>query len=425
MNPNLERALLLYQQSRHELAENELRQALAAEPRDEYAHALLGLCLAQREQFKEATEEAQQAIHLAPDFPFAHYALAHILHDRHRNDEALAAINEAIRLDSSDADHFALLSQIHVSERRWPSALEAAEQGLQLDAEHVGCTNLRAIALVKLGRKAEAGATIDAALAKAPENSVTHANQGWTLLERGDPKKALEHFREALRLDPSNTWARHGIVEALKARNIIYAVMLKYFLWMSRFSPRVQWGIILGGYVGNRILGELARANPALAPWVLPLRILYVAFALMTWIADPLFNLLLRLNRFGRLALSEEQYLASTWFGGSILLALLALAGCILNGFDGPWLVALIVFGFLVLPLAGTFKCRSGWPRKAMAGYTIAMAVVGIASVALHFVPGKHPALQLLGVGLLVVFAVGAMGSAWVANILIAMRPKR
>src|ERR1051325_5957971 len=266
MLPQLQRPLLWLQQHRHEQAITELRQSLTADPHEPYAHALLGLCLAKGEKFQEATEEAQQAIHLSPDFSFAHYALASILRERHRNEEALVAINEALRLDSSDADYFAMLSNIHVDEKRWREALEAAERGLKLDSENIACTNLRAIALVKLGRKAEAGATIDAALSKNPDNAITHANQGWTLLERGEPKRALEHFREALRLDPQNEWARHGIVEALKARNIVYAVMLKYFFWMSRLSSRAQWAIILGGYFGNRLLAGIAAANPELAP---------------------------------------------------------------------------------------------------------------------------------------------------------------
>ena len=33
-----------------------------------------------------------------------------------------------------------------------------------------------------------------------------------------------------------------------------------------------------------------------LAPWLLPLRVLYVAFVVLTWTAEPLFNLLLRLD---------------------------------------------------------------------------------------------------------------------------------
>src|SRR5688500_16372498 len=71
---SIERGLLLYQQSRYEMAEAELRQALGVEPNDAYAHALLALCLIERKQADDATAEAQQAIHLAPDMPFAHYA---------------------------------------------------------------------------------------------------------------------------------------------------------------------------------------------------------------------------------------------------------------------------------------------------------------------------------------------------------------
>ncbi|MDB6023683.1 MAG: hypothetical protein JWQ04_3540 [Pedosphaera sp.] len=430
MNPNLGRALLLYQQSRYELAEAELRQALAVEPEQGYAHSLLALCLAEREEFKEATLEAQQAIHLEPDSDFAHYALARIFHERHREDEALAAINEAIRLNPGDADYLAALSQIQLAERRWPAALEAAERGLEHDPEHVGCTNLRAIALVKLGRKAEAGATIDTALGKNPENSLTHANQGWTLLERGDPKKALEHFRESLRLDPENEWARQGIVEALKARNIIYAMMLRYFLWMAKLRNSAQWGIVVGGYIGNQLLGGLARQRPDWAPWILPIRILYVAFALMTWISSPLFNLMLRLNRFGRFALSREQTVASNWIGICLLVALLSLGGCLVYGFNSPWILAALVSGLLLLPVAGIYKCTAGWPRNVMASYTVVVALAGATAIASFFFADHQPhaeAQQLIHFGgnSLMAFVIGAIGSGWMANFLIMQRPKR
>jgi tetratricopeptide (TPR) repeat protein len=425
MNPNLQRGLLLYQQSRYELAENEIRQALAFDPRDAYAHALLGLCLGHREQFKEATEEAQQAIHLAPDFPFAHYSLASILRDRNRNDEALTAINEALRLDASDPDYFALLSAIHVNERRWPAALDAAERGLRLDSEHTGCTNLRAMALVKLGRKAEAGITIDAALARNPDNSLTHANQGWTLLEKGDPKKALEHFREALRLDPDNSWARQGIIEALKAQNIIYAVMLKYFLFMGKLRGRAQWGVVLGAYFGFRALNVIGKSYPNLRPWVQPLIILYVVFALMTWIADPLFNLMLRLNRFGRLALTREKIVASNWLGLCLLLALCSIGGCIIFGFNSVFLIAAVVFGALLLPVAGTFKTAEGSSRNIMAAYTAIVAFAGFVTIALFALPQQQNNPNDPAPMLLTMVIVGAFASSWVVNILIMQKRRR
>jgi tetratricopeptide (TPR) repeat protein len=430
MNANLERGLLLFQQSRHEQAETELRQALAADPHDAYAHALLALCLAERKQFKEATGEAQQSVHLSPDSPFTHYALARVFYERNHFKEARAAVEEAIRLDSADADYFSLLATIHLDERRWPEALAAAEQGLQLDPEHVGCTNLRAIALVKLGRKAEAGKTIDAALSKNPDNAVTHANQGWTLLEGGNPKKALEHFRESLRLDPTSEWARHGIIEALKARNIIYAMMLKYFLWMSKLSRQAQWFIILGGYFGNRLLGTMAQSNPELAPWVLPLRILYITFAVLTWTAYPMFNLLLRLNRFGRLALTPEQTVESNWVGLSFFLALASLAGCIAMGFDSPWVLSLAVFGLLLLPLSGLFRCATGWPRWTMLAVVIVLMLLGLGAIisAWRAYLGEsqyEKATASVAFGLLGLFSVGVLISTFLANFLASQQPKR
>jgi tetratricopeptide (TPR) repeat protein len=430
MNPNLQRATLLFQQSRHELAEEQLRQALAAEPDDPYAHALLALCLAHREKFEDATTEARQAVHLAPDFDFAHYAHASVLHDRHHLDDAQRAIEEALRLSPNDADYWALLAQIRLDQRQWAPALDAAERGLQFTPDHVGCTNLRAIALVKLGRKSEAGATIDAALARHPDNAVTHANQGWTLLEQNQPAKALEHFRESLRLDPGNEWARAGIVEALKARNIIYGLMLRYFLWMAKLPTGVQWGVLLGGYFLNRLLGAAAKSNPDLAPWILPVRILYLTAALLTWTADPLFNLLLRVNRFGRLALSDEQRTASTWFGATVFLALASLALCLVFGFGSVFVFSALVFGLLMVPVAGMFKAFAGWPRMLLMCYTGGLALLGLAVLAFlglaEWQGGEQgKAWGKLGIATLSIFLLGCVIFMWGANVIIPIRPRR
>lgn len=420
---SIERGQLLYQQSRYDLAETELRQALGAEPGDAYAHALLALTLMKRKELDEAAKEAEQAIHLAPDYAFAHYALAKVWYERDHFDRSRTAIEEAIRLDPDDPDYRFLLSAIHYDQRRWEESLRVAEEGLALDAEHSSCTNIRAMALVKLGRASEAGATIDAALARDPENPASHANMGWTLLERGNADEALGHFREALRLDPNNEWARSGIVEALKARNPVYGVMLRYFLWMSKLSQRAQFGVIFGGYVANKMLTQAATASPDLAPWLLPFRILYAVFVLLTWTAAPLFNLVLRLNRFGRLALSREQIVESNWIGGAMLLGLLSLGAYYVSGDNQAFLISAMVFGFLIIPLAGTFKTSRGWPRNAMWAYTGVLAILGLVSVFIASLPSAPEGGSQWGFFL--AFLLGAIASAWVANFMMTRRPKR
>ncbi|MEX0712224.1 MAG: tetratricopeptide repeat protein [Pirellulales bacterium] len=424
MDQHLTRAQLLIAQSRYEQAAAELRRQLADEPDNALVHALLALCLIERKKYDEATAAAGQAVHLAPDVAFTHYALAKVLYHRNRLNEAREAVTEAISLENQDADYFALLAAIHFDQSRWADALAAADQGLSCDPDHSGCANLRAMSQVKLGRKDQAGATIEAALARDPEDALTHANQGWVLLEKREPLKAAEHFREALRLDPELEWAREGIIEAIKARNPIYRLMLRYFLWMARLPPRTQWLVIIGVFIVARVARSIARNNPDLAPYVIPLLVLYVVFAFMTWLAQPLFDLLLLFNRFGRHALSPERFTASIWLAGCLLctLAGAALAWITLNP---GGLVAALVCAMLAIPLSAVWRCEPGWCRNSMAVYTAALAGVGLFAALPFFLSDELADLVIeASMYALVAFLLGAIAAPWVANLLIHLHPK-
>jgi tetratricopeptide (TPR) repeat protein len=417
------------QQERYDLADQELRQLLAAEPDHAHAHALLGLCAARREQFREAIAEAQQAVHLAPDDSYSHYVLACVLGGSNRLREAEASIQEAIRLNPTDPDCFTRLAEICFAQRRWQDTLDAAEHGLQFDPEHIQAINLRAMALVKLGRQDAAGAALQTALERNPEDALTHSNQGWRLIEAGEYDKALEHFREALRIDPEVEWARQGIVEALQARNIIYRMMLRYFLWMMKLSGRAQWAVVIGGYVGYRVLQGLARNNPDLAPWITPLLILYIAFAIMTWVSVPLFNLLLRLNRFGRLALSREQIITSNWVGCCVAGALVSL-GLYLGLDYGAGLLSALICAMLIPPISGVYKCDPGWPRTMAVLIALGLLACGLLSAGLlwsaTFVEGDiRKVLGGLGFLLFWPFVLGAFASQFAVPALAAARPRR
>lgn len=149
----------------------------------------------------------------------------------------------------------------------------------------------------------------------------------------------------------------------------------------------------------------------------------------MTWLAYPLFNLLLRVNRFGRLALSREQTVASNWVGACVFLALAGLLGMAIVGADSSWMFVAMVFSFLMLPLAGVFRCSPGWPRKTMIACTIFVALVGfgilaiIGCVEFRVLPDNRSSAELLKT-LVGLFLLLGVGSTWAANILAGQRPK-
>jgi len=408
MSHRLDRAQLLLQQSRPADAERETLLALAENPDSARGHAYLALSRLDLQKPIEALAAAQRAVALSPDDPFSHHILAVVLNRLDREKEARVAIEEAIRLDPHNESHFAVLASVHLALRDWTAALAAAEQGLAINPEDVQCANLRSMALVRLGRKEEAMQTVDYALERAPESAWSHANQGWNCLHRNDPKKAQDHFREALRLEPDFEYARQGMLEALKARNPVYRGMLVYFLWMGRLSVKLQWVFVIGTMFGVRAVRTAAEQNPQLGLLLWPVVILFYAFIYLSWVAGPMFNLLLRFDRFGRMVLSRDERQATNWFGACVVVMLSGLgwwaSGDLLGMFGA------IVGAMLSVCVAITFN-RTGKKRAGFAVGTAVMAAIGFGGIAL-LVSGNENGLTWL-----TTFFVGFLGMQLAANV--------
>ncbi|RZK62924.1 MAG: tetratricopeptide repeat protein, partial [Hymenobacter sp.] len=336
----LPRVQLLMQQNRPALAAAELRRQLARDPHEPVAHTLLALCLLDLDTPAEAQEAAELAIHLDPEYDLAFYALALAQHQQHRPPEALAAINQALALDPADADYYHVLGTLRLEAGQWPAALQATSTGLNFDAEHAGLHSLQARALARQGQRAAAAQAAREALSYGAESSSVQAQAGWVALETNRPQEALGYFQEALRLNPNSEFARAGLVEALKARHWVYRTFMRFIYWSSSLDAGLRRGLFLGAWV-------VARVVPKLLP-------VYLAFAYLSWFSDVLFESLLRLNRYGRYALSAEQQRHSNHF--------LALLGTGAAAFGAAWawpaVPGLGALGFVALgllfPLVGT-----------------------------------------------------------------------
>lgn len=365
-----QRAILLFRQRRWEFAVRELRGLLTGQPDHAPAHALLAQALAQTGALDEALAAARQAVASDPDLDFAFGSLAIVHWQRGELEPAAEAILRAIELDPDDADHRSTLAQIRIGQRRWQDALDAADAGLGLAPEDTDCLNLRALALTRLGRGAEADDAVEASLGKDPDNPYTHQTRGFALLQRGDPAGALHHFQEALRRDASLDGARAGLVEALKARNPLYRVVLGWFLWLDRFRGPHQLAIVVALWLAARFGAEALRAAGHLVAAELVLYS-WLGFVLLTSCAVPLFNLLLLLHPLGRHALERRARNDALLLGGAVLgLAAVAAHAAWTDALwsDRGWLFWLL----FLLPVAGIGLFHPGWGRRTVQAFCVA-----------------------------------------------------
>jgi tetratricopeptide (TPR) repeat protein len=407
---HLQRAQFYLEHSRHDEAMQEIGFALGHDPNDAYARALLAFCLVERKQDDEALKQAQWAVHCAPDLAYAHFAVAYVQCEANRYKQADAAIREAIRIYPLEADYHALRAQIACGLRQWRVALEAAETGLQMDARHVGCTNLRALALRNLGQPDHAAVVLDSALAHNPENAYTHVNRGYAYLQAGDHRNALLHFREALRLDPGSAAAREGVLGALNARNPIYRLLLRYFFFMSRIPRGMQFVLLFGGWYVVNVASNVSSHNPGLAPYIVPVRIGYIVFVFLAWTANPLFNVLLRFDPLGRLALTRQQWIATDFMIFCLIGVCAGLAGWLRNGSDTALLI-LVFSAILMIPIAAACESRGPKRRLIFGIYAGTLALLSLVTILLTAFASGDAADPFFSATLL-----GFIAFTWLAN---------
>lgn len=403
------RVEILIQQKKFAEAENILKGLLSQDSGNIQNLSLLSEVYLQQNKLDAAKSIIENAIGISPDSPLLFYIRSRIAIQQDDYKEAETNIRHSIELDPYDADYFALLASIKLSRKQFEEALELANKALEIDAENLLGLNIRSTALIKLNKSEESFNTIKGALREDPNNAYTHANYGWGLLEKGDHKKALEHFRESLKNDPNSGYAQSGMLEALKATNPVYRIFLRDSFFMSNLTARYQWGVIIGFYIVFRILRSVATNNEALQPYLYPILVALALVAFSTWVLNPISNLFLRFNTYGKLLLDKNEKTSSNF----VAAAMATFAAGVLLYFilaDEKYL-SVVVFGFaMMLPFSLMYAPTKY--KHAFLIYAAAMSLIGVSAIVLTFTTG------VLFNMLSVVFIIGFVGFQWVANYL-------
>jgi Flp pilus assembly protein TadD len=140
-----------------------------------------------------------------------------------RPDDAIAVLGGFLAEHPTDVTALGLLSLAHLRARRWADALVAADLAIGLDPGHLAGWQRRAIALIELGRMADAEAAAVEYLRLAPDQWHAHYTMARVLRAvLGRRQEALLHARRAVELAPDDADAHNllGVVHrALEDRD--------------------------------------------------------------------------------------------------------------------------------------------------------------------------------------------------------------
>jgi tetratricopeptide (TPR) repeat protein len=369
----LQRGQVLLDLGRAREAETQFRTALAAEPNDATLHALLAQALLRQERYDQAEETSRSALAADPEHVLALSTLAASLAGQERYPEARDVVQRGLALAPEIAGlHFQEASLL-LALKRPGDALDSVERGRRLDPESSAGAAAQAGVLFQLRRYNEADAAVDEALRLDPENPDAHRIQGMLALRRGGGSSAVRAHRAALRLDPTDDSSREGLSVALKSRNPLYGLLLRYGMWLDGLPNGLRVLMLLLPFLLTRLLRPFDGQT-----WATVLLIVVVAFVVLSWTIEPLMNCVLLLGRERHLVNRVTRQ--ATY--GFLAFAVAAVACAVYAAAGGPSRLLTVAFGLALWAMVtGTVQHRAPGQRKLMVGVLAAAAIAGAVAV--------------------------------------------
>lgn len=164
------------------------------------AHLVTAQMMVRAELDDLAEAELKQALAKDPRLPRARYLLAQSALFRGRTDEALALVHEELRADPADAMAWYLLGDAYWRKQQWDNALLALQRSAWLNPYFSGPYLLMGKAHMKKRDLARAEALLRRAIEYDPNNKAAHYTLGQLLQQSGRADEARKELEAAERL---------------------------------------------------------------------------------------------------------------------------------------------------------------------------------------------------------------------------------
>ena len=381
----LQRVQLLLAQGRIDEAEKQINTFLESNPTSELGRYMLAYILFFKGKSRDSEVILLQLQSEDPENTGYLSLLAEINLKEEEYEAAENKTDQLLEMDPEEVTFYNLKSRLKFAQRYYDSALRFTNSALSIDPENLEALNQKAMLAGILGEKHVAHNAVREALEKNPEDPHTIANHGNQLLAQGKVNEALERLSEALRLNPTNALARYAMQEALKSRFWPYRMFYKYIHFMGRLTARGSWAVIIGAYLLYQLILRVGQSNESLAPFLMPIAYAMIGFFLLSWIINPLMNLYLLTNNYGRLLLDDEEKKMARFTGISLLLAVI----CFLIwkfGNVNIMLFATFFFIAMMIPLGSFLTPYRASNKQQLIYFTAGIFVCGIAGIIFNYI---------------------------------------
>jgi tetratricopeptide (TPR) repeat protein len=363
---HLDRADVLFDSNRWEMAIAEYQKYLAAHPNSDYAHGRIAMCMLNLDKYTEALEWCKSALQLHPEEAHHFYLHSFILQKLGKFVDAQNSIDRAIEMEPDAGLYHAEAASCFLSLKNKPEAERESAIAVELAPDSDQVWYQRAIVLMSANKLKEAHEAVDTVLRLAPEDMRAHALKGSILKVEDKFSEAIRYYREALRIDPNSQWARSGYMEALRGRSPAYGILV--FFSTARM-PRLFFlnvYVIIAVFAIGLVFAMVAVLVKAISPHLLNV---FLAF-------DPDGAQALDRNE-RRRAKMLGMYVVGSWIAGIWLLLHFAM----------PWapsLFLLINAAPILVTRIFEFPEHSQWRRYAAiyAGVGLVFGIAGAATAA-------------------------------------------
>tara|TARA_R100000027_G_scaffold26772_2_gene19438 strand:+ start:13654 stop:14919 length:1266 start_codon:yes stop_codon:yes gene_type:complete len=370
------RGRMLRDHSRYEDALEYFNQAIGVRPDSVEAFVEKALCEVQLGNTREAKASIDQAISIDPEHGMAYAVKALVLLELDRPRDGCVMAKKAVSIDAANPTFHRILGQSYFRMEKLDRAEASLREALSIDPDDETAANLLTALLRRQNRMDENRDHMDRLLESNPENAFTHFNAGYSALQSTEYKKAEEHFRESLRLDPNFDEARKGLLQSFRARSTFYSLFLRYCFLMQRLSGGARWGLIIGLLLAVRVgRSLLEKVHPSLA---IALVAVYMIFVFWGFLVGGISNLIVLSDRNARYALKKVDVLEGFIVGGFFFSGLLFAACAML--FSLPVFLPLALgFSASTIPLSMCFNndSKAGvWLFAALGSATVLAGLV-------------------------------------------------